>query len=81
MPRTLTGTVSGTVHVAIVYSIGLHELPPAIRRFMVKRCKWLRFSSLLGLLLARATRDNKPLDASPDVSGERVSHHDWSGNA
>ena len=32
--RTLTGTVSGTLHVATVYSIGLHELPPAIRRFM-----------------------------------------------
>jgi DNA-binding transcriptional LysR family regulator len=32
--RSLTGTVSGTVHVATVYSIGLHELPPAIRRFM-----------------------------------------------
>jgi hypothetical protein len=39
MPRTLTGTLSGTVHVATVYSIGLHELPPAIRRFVVKRCK------------------------------------------
>lgn len=32
--RTLTGTVSGTVRVATVYSIGLHELPPAVRRFM-----------------------------------------------
>jgi len=32
--RTLTGTISGAVHVATVYSIGLHELPPAIRRFM-----------------------------------------------
>ena len=32
--RSLSGTVSGTVHVATVYSIGLHELPPAIRRFM-----------------------------------------------
>ncbi|MDQ1591797.1 MAG: hypothetical protein QOG71_2424 [Pyrinomonadaceae bacterium] len=32
--RTLTGTVSGTVHVATVYSIGLHELPAVIRRFM-----------------------------------------------
>ncbi len=32
--RSLTGTISGTVHVATVYSIGLHELPPAIRRFM-----------------------------------------------
>src|SRR2546423_11320466 len=28
--RTQTGTVSGAVHVATVYSIGLHELPPAI---------------------------------------------------
>ena len=32
--RTLTGTVSGTVHVATVYSIGLHELPAVVRRFM-----------------------------------------------
>jgi DNA-binding transcriptional LysR family regulator len=34
--RTLTGTVSGTVHVATVYSIGLHELPAIIRRFMAE---------------------------------------------
>ncbi len=32
--RMLTGTVSGVVRVATVYSIGLHELPAAIRRFM-----------------------------------------------
>jgi DNA-binding transcriptional LysR family regulator len=32
--RALTGTVSGTVRVATVYSVGLHELPPAVRRFM-----------------------------------------------
>ncbi|MFN2452866.1 MAG: LysR family transcriptional regulator [Pyrinomonadaceae bacterium] len=32
--RAQTGTVSGTVRVATVYSIGLHELPPAVRRFM-----------------------------------------------
>lgn len=32
--HTLTGTVGGTVRVATVYSIGLHELPPAVRRFM-----------------------------------------------
>lgn len=30
----LTNTVSGTVRVATVYSIGLHELPPVVRRFM-----------------------------------------------
>jgi DNA-binding transcriptional LysR family regulator len=34
--RTLTGTVSGTVHVATVYSIGLHELPAVVRRFMAE---------------------------------------------
>jgi DNA-binding transcriptional LysR family regulator len=34
--RTLIGTVSGTVHVATVYSIGLHELPAVIRRFMAE---------------------------------------------
>lgn len=32
--RRLTGTVSGTVRVATVYSVGLHELPPVVRRFM-----------------------------------------------
>ncbi|MFL6229602.1 MAG: LysR family transcriptional regulator [Pyrinomonadaceae bacterium] len=32
--RALSGTVSGTVRVATVYSIGLHTLPPVVRRFM-----------------------------------------------
>ncbi len=32
--RTLTGTVSGTLRVATVYSVGLHELPPSVREFM-----------------------------------------------
>src|SRR5215212_10839889 len=32
--RSLDGHVSGTVRVATVYSIGLHELPPVVRRFM-----------------------------------------------
>ena len=32
--RSVTGTIGGTVHVATVYSIGLHEIPPVIRRFM-----------------------------------------------
>ncbi|MCA1633120.1 MAG: LysR family transcriptional regulator [Acidobacteria bacterium] len=32
--RHLTGTVSGTVRVATVYSVGLHELPPVVRQFM-----------------------------------------------
>lgn len=32
--RRLTGTVSGKVRVATVYSVGLHELPPAVREFM-----------------------------------------------
>lgn len=32
--RVATGRVSGTVRVATVYSVGLHELPPAVRRFM-----------------------------------------------
>lgn len=32
--RSLTGSVSGTVRVATVYSVGLHELPPVVRRFM-----------------------------------------------
>ncbi len=32
--RAHDGAVSGTVRVATVYSIGLHELPPVVRRFM-----------------------------------------------
>src|SRR5215211_4195457 len=32
--RALKGAVGGRVRVATVYSIGLHELPPAVRRFM-----------------------------------------------
>ncbi|HEY0005130.1 MAG TPA: LysR family transcriptional regulator [Pyrinomonadaceae bacterium] len=32
--HALTDTVSGTVRVATVYSVGLHELPPVVRRFM-----------------------------------------------
>jgi DNA-binding transcriptional LysR family regulator len=34
--RGLSGTVSGTVRVATVYSIGLHELPSKVREFMSK---------------------------------------------
>jgi DNA-binding transcriptional LysR family regulator len=32
--RSIDGTVSGTVRVGTVYSIGLHELPPVVRRFI-----------------------------------------------
>ncbi len=32
--RSLTGTVSGRVRVSTVYSVGLHELPQAVRQFM-----------------------------------------------
>lgn len=32
--QSVAGRVSGTVRVATVYSVGLHELPPAVRRFM-----------------------------------------------
>ena len=32
--RGLSDGVSGTVRVGVVYSIGLHELPPVVRRFM-----------------------------------------------
>ncbi|HEX8748377.1 MAG TPA: LysR family transcriptional regulator, partial [Pyrinomonadaceae bacterium] len=32
--REFSGTVSGTLRVATVYSVGLHELPPVVRRFM-----------------------------------------------
>jgi len=34
--RGLVGTISGTVKVATVYSVGLHELPPKVREFMSK---------------------------------------------
>jgi LysR family transcriptional regulator, transcriptional activator of the cysJI operon len=34
--RGLSGTVSGTVRVATVYSVGLHELPSKVREFMSK---------------------------------------------
>jgi DNA-binding transcriptional LysR family regulator len=32
--RRLSGTIGGTVRVATVYSVGLHELPPIVREFM-----------------------------------------------
>lgn len=32
--RRISGTVGGTVRVATVYSVGLHELPPVVREFM-----------------------------------------------
>jgi DNA-binding transcriptional LysR family regulator len=32
--RQLSGTVGGTVRVATVYSVGLHELPPVVREFV-----------------------------------------------
>jgi DNA-binding transcriptional LysR family regulator len=32
--RQLSGTVGGTVRVATVYRVGLHELPPVVREFM-----------------------------------------------
>jgi DNA-binding transcriptional LysR family regulator len=34
--RQLSGTVGGTVRVATVYSVGLHELPAVVREFMAK---------------------------------------------
>jgi DNA-binding transcriptional LysR family regulator len=49
--RTLTGTVSGTVRVATVYSVGLHELPPIVRRFMA-----LYPGAKIDLEYARTTR-------------------------
>jgi DNA-binding transcriptional LysR family regulator len=49
--RQLTGTVSGTVRVATVYSVGLHELPPVVRRFMA-----LYPEAKIDLEYARTTR-------------------------
>ena len=34
--RSLVGRIGGTVKVATVYSVGLHELPPKVREFMTK---------------------------------------------
>ena len=34
--RGLVGKIGGTVKVATVYSVGLHELPPVVREFMSK---------------------------------------------
>lgn len=34
--RQLSGTVGGTVRVATVYSVGLHELPSVVREFMAQ---------------------------------------------
>ncbi len=34
--RSLVGTIGGTVKVATIYSIGLHEFPPRVREFMTK---------------------------------------------
>lgn len=49
--RGLDGHVSGTVRVATVYSIGLHELPTAVRRFMA-----LYPSAKIDLEYSRTTR-------------------------
>ncbi len=34
--RALDGTVGGTIRVATIYSVGLHELPSKVREFMLK---------------------------------------------
>jgi DNA-binding transcriptional LysR family regulator len=49
--RSMDGHISGTVRVATVYSIGLHELPPAVRRFMA-----LYPSARIDLEYSRTTR-------------------------
>ena len=49
--RSHVGTISGTVRVATVYSIGLHELPPIVRRFMA-----LYPSAKIDLEYSRTTR-------------------------
>jgi LysR family transcriptional regulator, transcriptional activator of the cysJI operon len=49
--RGMDGTISGTVRVATVYSIGLHELPHAVRRFMA-----LYPSAKIDLEYSRTTR-------------------------
>src|SRR5215208_5405601 len=49
--RHLSGTVGGTVRVATVYSVGLHELPPVVREFMA-----LYPSAKIDLEYSRTTR-------------------------
>jgi DNA-binding transcriptional LysR family regulator len=49
--RGLDGTIAGTVRVATVYSIGLHELPHAVRKFMA-----LYPSAKIDLEYSRTTR-------------------------
>ncbi|MBV9210854.1 MAG: LysR family transcriptional regulator, partial [Acidobacteria bacterium] len=49
--RGIDGTVSGSVRVATVYSVGLHELPPAVRKFMA-----LYPSAKIDLEYSRTTR-------------------------
>ncbi len=49
--RGFDGAVTGTVRVATVYSIGLHELPPAVRRFIT-----LYPSAKIDLEYSRTTR-------------------------
>jgi len=49
--RSMEGKISGTVRVATVYSIGLHELPPSVRRFMA-----LYPSAKIDLEYSRTTR-------------------------
>lgn len=49
--RAIDGVVSGSVRVATVYSIGLHELPPVVRRFMA-----LYPSAKIDLEYSRTTR-------------------------
>ncbi|MDT4966737.1 MAG: hypothetical protein QOJ64_1474 [Acidobacteriota bacterium] len=49
--RSFDGIVGGTVRVATVYSIGLHELPPVVRRFMA-----LHPSAKIDLEYSRTTR-------------------------
>jgi len=49
--RGLDGAVTGVVRVATVYSIGLHELPPAVRKFIT-----LYPSAKIDLEYSRTTR-------------------------
>jgi LysR family transcriptional regulator, transcriptional activator of the cysJI operon len=49
--RAMEGSISGTVRVATVYSIGLHELPVVVRRFMA-----LYPSAKIDLEYSRTTR-------------------------
>src|SRR5215204_4646361 len=66
--RSLSGTVGGTVRVATVYSVGLHELPPVVREFMA-----LYPRAKIDIEYSRTTRGVRDvLSGAVDLGGDRL---------